>query len=61
MNAILNVSILVSTFLPFVAIKGGKADPAKQTQITLGVSNNASAKGSIPYIAVWDKDSKRVT
>jgi hypothetical protein len=52
MNAILNVSILVSTFLPFVAIKGGKANPAKQTQITLRVSNNTSAKGSIPHIAV---------
>jgi hypothetical protein len=61
MNAILNVGILVSTFLLFVAIKSRKANLAKQTQITLRVSDNASAKGSIPYIAVWDKDGKRVT
>jgi hypothetical protein len=61
MNAILNVSILVGTFLPFAAMKGGNADPVKQTQITLRVGDNAYAEGSIPHIAVWDEDSRRVT
>jgi hypothetical protein len=61
MNAILNVGILVGTFLPFAVMKGGNADPAKQTQITLGVGDNAYAEGSIPHMAVWDEDGRRVT
>jgi hypothetical protein len=51
MNAILNVGILVSTFLPFAAMKGGNANPAKQTQITLGVGDNAYAEE--PKLAWW--------
>ncbi|OAK93380.1 hypothetical protein IQ06DRAFT_236474 [Phaeosphaeriaceae sp. SRC1lsM3a] len=42
-------------------MKSGKSDPAKQTQITLGVGDNANADGSIPHLAVWDENGGRVS
>jgi hypothetical protein len=60
-NALINVSVLVATFLPLTYLKTKQPDSTKQTQISLRVSSNPNAEGSMPYIAVWDEEGNRIT
>lgn len=61
MNAFINVGILVSCILPLADMVKKAPNPAKQTQITLGVGGNPNSGGSIPHMAVWDENNNRVT
>jgi hypothetical protein len=60
-NALINVGVLVATFLPLAYLKTKQPDPTKQTQISLGVGSNPNAGGSMPHIAVWDEEGNRIT
>ncbi|KAF2855908.1 hypothetical protein T440DRAFT_438333 [Plenodomus tracheiphilus IPT5] len=60
-NAFISVGALVSTFLPLAFLSQKQPDPNKQTQISLGIGDNAYAGGSMPHIAVWDAHGQRIT
>jgi hypothetical protein len=60
-NALINVGVLVATFLPLAYLKTKQLDSTKQTQISLGVGSNSNVGGSMPHIAVWDEEGNRIT
>ncbi|KAL2008388.1 hypothetical protein VTN00DRAFT_8370 [Thermoascus crustaceus] len=60
-NAIINTGILVGTFWQLGEIlKGKPADPDKQTTIGLVVGHGPNAGGSVPHVAVWDRNGNRI-
>jgi hypothetical protein len=60
-NAFINFGTLVATVLPLAFFNTKQPDPTKQTQITIGIGDNPNASGSMPHIAVWDKNGQRIT
>lgn len=60
-NAIINTGILVGTFWQLgELLKGKPADPDKQTTIGLVVGHAPNAGGSVPHVAVWDRNGNRI-
>ncbi|KAH0538331.1 hypothetical protein FGG08_005066 [Glutinoglossum americanum] len=59
-NAIINTGILIGTIWSLEAMLKGPPDPDKQTTIAIVTGDAPNAGGSIPHIAVWDKDGNRI-
>jgi hypothetical protein len=60
-NTFISVGTLIATILPLAFLNTKQPDPTKQTQIALGIGDNPNAGGSMPHIAVWDKQGRRIT
>lgn len=60
-NTFINVGILVAALVPLAFLSQKQPDPSKQTQISLGIGDNAYAGGSMPHVAVWDANGQRIT
>lgn len=60
-NAIINTAgILIPTLLSLHESLKGAPDPDKQTSVTIVTGDAGNAGGSIPHIAVWDRDGNRI-
>jgi hypothetical protein len=60
LNAIINTGVLIGTFWQLGEMLKGHADPDKQITISLVTGMAPNAGGSIPHIAVWDREGNRV-
>ena len=59
-NVILNTGMLVTGIISLAEILKPAPDPDKQTSIAIVTGDANNAGGSIPHIAVWDRDGKRI-
>lgn len=59
-NAIINTGVLIGTVWTLAEILKPAKDPDKQTSIAIVTGDAGNAGGSIPHVAVWDKEGSRV-
>jgi hypothetical protein len=59
-NPAVQVGIFIGTFVGIALSLKKQPDPNKQTTLSLIIGSGTSSDGSVPHIAVWDRDGNRI-